>query len=1068
MIKWSFLTFLFLFTSASALAQNHRTPFITTFSSRNYNASQSNWQIIQDRHGIIFSANFEGLLTNYSNSWRSTPIDGLLSAYVDPDNRIYYGTINDFGYFGTSKRGELIPNSLVSKKEVGPIWSVIMCFNNISFFSQKTLFLWDGFDIRLITPKKGEFKYNQICSDELYTLNDSSGLMQITNNEITSISGTSDIASDNLTFLEKPTSDSLLIHTRRLGQFNLSNGNLIKVNSLNLDGSNPDIFSLVRLQNQKNAIATPDHGLIITDNNLEPIKYFNKGTGFISNTIKTALESRGSIWTATQDGIAQIEYNSPILKIEQKLFGTITSLAIERQKLIIASREGLFSLDSLKADKLEPIFGWHIFKIKNDLLISADDGIYSKSNNVLKKISFYKFGLIGRISNHKMVVCHKSGITLTDNNLNEIVHFETGARTYISTQTSESQTFISTKFHGVYEISSDSGVFKLKLYNQNNGLPDTEEIHVFKHLNQPLFTTSKGLYKYVENNPDSAKFVPYQGNLNPQGHVKQAVQDSAGNYYFTIQDGRTDRLEKFELQSDGSYKRVYKPYKRLPPMEITALLPDKDSVLWIAGTEGLFRFDGKVKKDYNLPFHTLISKVQTNDSLIHGGFYSKLLPDNKVPIITQEQPEDKIPELSFENNDLTFNYAAAFYEAPKRTTFSYYLVNNDEGWSNWSLETKKEYTNLPAGDYTFMVKAKNIYDTEGSIASYQFSILPPWYQTTWAYIGFTLLSILFVWFISLAYTYRVRMQRRKLKLIVADRTFEVISQKKEIEKQNQLLKTQYGEISSQKDEIEMKNSELQQSQEEILTINEKLKELNSHLEKKVEQRTQKIKATLIKLKKTNKELDTFIYRASHDLKGPISRIHGLTSLAKLETKDASNNKYYDLIEHAALDMQGLLSKLSHAYEIMNKEVVIESIDIPFLLSEIRNSVKFLDKETKYSFDIQEKLSVRSDKYLLKIILENVIENALIFRKKDSEHQVSIHCYEKDDKFYFQIADNGIGVNPDHFKSIFEMFFRGSDQSKGSGLGLYITSLALEKMNGSINVESTLYQYSKFTITIPIQ
>ncbi|MTI20075.1 GHKL domain-containing protein, partial [Fulvivirga sp. RKSG066] len=378
------------------------------------------------------------------------------------------------------------------------------------------------------------------------------------------------------------------------------------------------------------------------------------------------------------------------------------------------------------------------------------------------------------------------------------------------------------------------------------------------------------------------------------------------------------------------------------------------------------------------------------------------------------------------------------------------------------------YTNLPPGRYSFVVKSRNIYENEGNLATYDFTILSPWHQTTTAYIGFGIAALLLIWFISLAYTYRVRAQRRKLKLIVADRTFEVISQKKEIESQNELLKNQYTEISLQKDEIQEKNTELQQSQEEILSINDKLKELNSLLEKKVEQRTKKIKTTLEELKLTNHQLDTFVYRASHDLKGPISRIHGLTSLAKLESPEGMNFKYYDLIERAALDMQGLLSKLSHAYEIMNKRVVTEKIDIPYLLSEIRELVKFLDNGTKYNFEIEEKLSVQTDKYLLKIVLTNLIENALIFRQRNTElHEVRVSCYEEEDQFCFQIGDNGIGIATELYPKIFEMFFRGSDQSKGSGLGLYIVKTAVEKLKGSIEVSSTQYSYTEFTVKIPL-
>ena len=322
----------------------------------------------------------------------------------------------------------------------------------------------------------------------------------------------------------------------------------------------------------------------------------------------------------------------------------------------------------------------------------------------------------------------------------------------------------------------------------------------------------------------------------------------------------------------------------------------------------------------------------------------------------------------------------------------------------------------------------------------------------------------------MSYSYRVRQQRAKLKLIVADRTFEVLTQKKEIEKQNYLLKEQNEEIAQQRDDINEKNQELEMSQEEILSINDKLQELNSLLEKKVEKRTSKIKSTLLQLQQTNDELDTFIYRASHDLKGPISRIHGLTSLAKLESTSSNDLKYYELIELVAKDMHKLLAKLTQVHEVIHSDIEMEMIDLPVLISDVRNSISFLDKniDTKYSFELESTLQIKTDAFLFSIILTNLMENAVIFKKTttNSTHQILIKTSQDDENYYLQIRDTGLGISDEHVAKVFNMFFRGSDQSKGSGLGLYLARLAIDKLNGVITVESKLGQYSSFLMTLP--
>ncbi|MDH5476519.1 MAG: ATP-binding protein, partial [Cyclobacteriaceae bacterium] len=310
-----------------------------------------------------------------------------------------------------------------------------------------------------------------------------------------------------------------------------------------------------------------------------------------------------------------------------------------------------------------------------------------------------------------------------------------------------------------------------------------------------------------------------------------------------------------------------------------------------------------------------------------------------------------------------------------------------------------------------------------------------------------------------------------LKLTIADRTFEMIKQSKEIEEQNKLLKLHSEEIELQRDAISEKNQELESSQEEILTVNHQLEELNEQLEKQVAQRTLKIKSTIDELQKTNKELDTFIYRASHDLKSPISRIMGLSSLAKLELPDTVDKEYFNLIELAATDMKNLLAKLTHVHELLNKKITIKSIDVPSLLGSIRESLKHFDQyqDTKYSFNIKNGLSIHSDEDLIRIIISNLMENALIFRKETptEAHHIDIQLYEQDGMIHIIIRDNGIGVLPEYQNDLFNMFYRASDQSKGTGLGLYVVRMAVDLFKGSIHINSKPDEFTEFTILLPV-
>ncbi|MDX1627360.1 MAG: HAMP domain-containing sensor histidine kinase, partial [Fulvivirga sp.] len=308
-------------------------------------------------------------------------------------------------------------------------------------------------------------------------------------------------------------------------------------------------------------------------------------------------------------------------------------------------------------------------------------------------------------------------------------------------------------------------------------------------------------------------------------------------------------------------------------------------------------------------------------------------------------------------------------------------------------------------------------------------------------IGFVLIGLLIIWIAARIYTYRSRVKQRKLKLIIADRTHEVLKQK---------------------NEIANKNKKLRQSQEELQT-------LNLQLEKKVADRTKKIKITMEELKKINQDLNTFVYHASHDLRGPINRIQGLTSLGRLKTSSPENQKYYDLIDESAFSMQNLIAKLSHAHEIMQREIILEPVDMKDLVHNIsRELAHLIKKDTQLLPEIDLKKTIKCDPFLIKIIFENILENALMFRKSPNRpHQVKVKITKENAHLVMITKDNGIGIKPELKDKIYDMFFVGSDRSKGRGLGLYIVSMAIEKLSGEINIDSVLYEYTVVTVKIPI-
>lgn len=1064
---------------------------IKNYNRKDLNASVSNWKILQDNIGVMYAANYEGIISFNGTHWKLIPIGknltGLSIAH-DKHNRIFVGTFGDFGYLKSDSKGKLhfqsLSSKLRSKQKLGAFWHIFPTNTGVYFCSPDMIIKLEGEKIKHWKPTRdGKFRFAFNIGETIYTTQRNVGILKIVSDSLMNIPGTKSLVDKDLTVIEAYNNNFLLLGTNEQGIYFLNdNGykhiktdieDFIKENNLFVCES---YFS----DSNQFAFGTFNGGIALVDSELNLNRIIDKSNGLPTNVVRDIhFDSNNNLWIALNEGISLIEVSSPWEHWNNNLglYGIPTSIIRHNRQLYVGTSEGLYQLQKNHINRIDQLNNkvWSLSGLPSKLLVGSQEGVLSIDDDTLSlinKILNFPETTFLDVHNNSIHIGHNNGITiLTDKNgiykSHTTIDIANPAYRSLVYDTHENL-WASAKFNGVYKVinflNDDPQIIK---YDTTHGLPDVNEIKIIKKDNRLLFTTSKGFYHFNET---TERFEPDSSIISDRININNIAEDKFGNYIISVvSEDRTAHVEMLRKEGDN-YVRDYIPFRRLPEMEITAIYPDGDKYIWIGGSEGLFRFDRTVKKDYTLPFNTLVSRVSVRDSVIFYGNYYDTSDTTGVPPIIHDQPELLKPELEYKDNNLTFEYAAAFYEAPERTVYSYYLENNDPDWSKWTSDTKKEYNNLSAGTYTFHVKARNIYDTEGSIASYEFTILPPWYQTVWAYIGFSVLGALCMWFIALLYTFRVRMQRRRLKLIVADRTYEVIQQKKEIEHQKDLLQHQYEEICNQRDSIQQKNKELQVAQNETLSANQALQKLNNHLEKEVEKRTQKIKQTLQQLQNKNKELDTFIYRASHDLKGPISRISGLSTLAKMAVPPDADQNFVELIEETANNMKVLISKLTQVHDLNNAQIRKDTVRIAELVASAHQMLHHLEREgnIKYSFDFPEDLEVVSDKDLLGIIIQNLFENALVFRKpRGVEHQIRIGITASDKVLTIKIYDTGIGIYPEQMDRIFEMFYKGANQSIGSGLGLYLVNMTVEKLHGSIDVQSKVHEYTEFIVTLPL-
>jgi PAS domain S-box-containing protein len=224
------------------------------------------------------------------------------------------------------------------------------------------------------------------------------------------------------------------------------------------------------------------------------------------------------------------------------------------------------------------------------------------------------------------------------------------------------------------------------------------------------------------------------------------------------------------------------------------------------------------------------------------------------------------------------------------------------------------------------------------------------------------------------------------------------------------------------------------------------------------------------LQKVNSELDSFVYRVSHDLRAPLTSILGLISLMKIETSHEKVSEYITLQEKSILKLDLFIKEIINLSRNSRLGITVSEIDFEELINEIFESQHYASSSDKveHIIEIEEGLSFFTDRQRLSIILNNLISNALKYvNPHEQRPYVKFRVYSgADNNCVIEVIDNGIGISETYLPKIFEMFFRATQEFSGSGLGLYIVKETVEKLKGKISVKSMMRHGSTFKVVLP--
>jgi serine phosphatase RsbU (regulator of sigma subunit) len=773
-------------------------PFVRNYLPEEYHAHEQNFDVLQSSSGIMYFANFAGILEFDGSNWNKIVSSSgmrIISLAKDEKGKIFASGLYDFGYLETDKKGQTNFTSLVNKKDslksIGLIFKVICTGTKTYFFSEKQIYIYDGSKTETISFE------NQLTSafyvnNNIYLFFNPekenarySGLYLYKNGKYDKIGLSGQLTLINIVFMMPSLNNSqILIGTSNQGLFKLESKEITEYNVPANDLLKKNrVTSCVRINNSTYAIGTIG-GVVLINDQGKIIQIIDQNSGLSDETINAVyLDKKNSLWIASENGISKAEINWPLSYIDNKstgLEGKVQDINIFQDKIFFATDKGLYFLEGSEIHKINSLNVpcLSLLKIGNTLYVASSRGIYSiAANNVAKQISedftfclaksFSDVNIVYAGLSKKLIVFENNGNSLTKVNaiekiLGDVVNIVEDSNGDLFLEVAPGRIYLYQKSNRkLMEINQESGLLSLHLNKKGNEIFISSEKGLFK-VNKAKFQLEP--YSLVANDSTSHKIW-----------MQQLYELSVGNCIYT--NGEQKKLSFLNIGND---KIMFNQTPFLPLSDYSVKSIWYDEVMakiWAGGKDGLIISDQKELFDYSVAFNTIIRRI-------------KLL--NKDSLI--ELNNNKQSRISYADNSLLFEFAVPVFPAIGEVRYRYFLNGFDKDTSAWTTANKKEYTNLPDGKYEFMVEAMNEFGKKAQKAEYSFKVLTPLYRQWWAFLIYAaLLMALGRWFVMWR-TRKSSQEKERLEGLVKERTEEIERSKEKIEEQRDIAYRQKKEI----------------------------------------------------------------------------------------------------------------------------------------------------------------------------------------------------------------------------------------------------------------------------------
>lgn len=760
--------------------------------------------------------------------------------YIEPDStgrQVYVSltgriaTASDVTY--ARKDTSVVQGSADSRFSIGEIQSIIIQNSIVYFMSRRSLIIYDTNNDSLSYVNLRGLGYRQfermfLIEGKIILGSNVFGIFEYAGGKIVQLPGGEFFKLKTCLSILPFSDNEVIVGTYKASiyRYNFSTG---AVDSSFVDPDmfnrfkNCSIYNGVRLLTGDYIFGTMDDGLYEFDKTGKYIGHWTaQNTNMLDNSVYalyTDPKVNSELWICTTASITKIYVNLPFTEISEKegVKGSISSFCKFNGSTYVTTSTGLFK--SMVTDS-----GTVVYKLFKN--ISSE--IFPLIKATVKKDSFLLAGSIDGVyrvdKNGNISLIKGDKIISGNDSIRRIIENGFIARSILQSKIKPNRFYFGKKAQGLVTLDFENGSWRFinnisgadgmilymseldngdlilmydspdglcKVpfngaqqirYTAEKGIPDVGLTCLDKINGEVVLSTSTGLFKLNEKN-DSWEPCDYlTGGYSKNRYIDGFYSNPRGGLWVTTKEERYNDIF-FERRNDSIVKHI-SGLLALIQNQPHVFVKSIDGRTWIPKSKYIYVVDESRLTETVPGARTLFTKIL---KLSHGTS-SVIMIDNFVKVDKENRrypinidPSPKPPEFNYKYNSLSFYWTTPYMLQEEDILYCYKLEGFDNDWSKWDKVSYKDYTNLPFGKYTFHVKGLTFTNIETSEASYSFSILKPWYLTTWMIILYIIATILGVLGIIAAYTKRLKNENIRLEGVVAERTAVVVKQKEELE-----------------------------------------------------------------------------------------------------------------------------------------------------------------------------------------------------------------------------------------------------------------------------------------------